>query len=66
MSLGPVIIREPGEEIPASDRLIYRAFIEEIDKGTSPLRAALRTAQRCGVSRRRVAELIRTVNKEVI
>lgn len=67
MSLGPVIIREPGEEIPASDRVIYRAFIREVTKppkGTSYPRAILRASRQCGVSRSRVLDIIRQVNKE--
>jgi hypothetical protein len=63
MSLGPVIIREPGDEIPASDRVVYQAFIASLD-GTTPERAILRASRRTGVPRRRVLEVIRSVNKE--
>jgi hypothetical protein len=68
MSLGPVIIREPGEEIPASDRVIYLAFIRSLDRPsrTTPERAILRAARLCGVSRRRVVECVRSINKEAL
>lgn len=68
MSLGPVVIREPGDEIPASDAVIYRAFINALDRPsrTSPERAMLRAAHRTGVSRRRVWEVVRTLNEEAL
>ena len=66
MSLGPVIIREPGDEVTASTRIVYRSFIEELDRGTSPERAILRTARRTGLPRKRVLAIIRDINKEAM
>jgi len=67
MSLGPAIIREPGDELPVAQRLIYRTFMQHLlENGTSTTRAVLRTAADCGVSRRRVLEVIRAVNDGVL
>lgn len=66
MSLGPWVIREPGDELPLSEQVVYRAFIEALDRPSraTPERAILRAAVRCGVSRRRVLEIVRKVNDE--
>jgi hypothetical protein len=68
MSLPPVIVRDPGvERTDPSERVIYNAYIESLDRPsrTSPERAILRAAGRCGVSRRRVLDVIRRANPEV-
>lgn len=67
MSLGPWVVREPGDELPISEAVVYRAFIESLDRPSraTPERAVLRAAARCGVSRRRVLEIIRKVNAEL-
>ena len=68
MSLGPVIIREPGaEDVTAAERLIYAAFIAEVTATppTSYTHAVLRARTKCGVSRRRVLDVIRKVNAEL-
>lgn len=68
MSLGPVIIREPGVEVEAAARVVYRAFIESLDRPsrTTPERAILRASRRTGVSRARVKQIIQTINREVL
>lgn len=67
MSLAPVILRDPGDEVDASARLVYRTYIDALEQPsrTTPERAILRAARRCGVSRRRVLEVIRSINQEV-
>lgn len=66
MSLGPWVIREPGEELPLSEQVVYRAFIECLDEGATPERAILRAARRCGVARPRALEIVRKVNAEML
>lgn len=63
MSLMPYIVREPRQdEVTAAERLIYRRFVSYVESGLGQTRAALRTAKDCGVSRGRVAEIVRKVN----
>lgn len=69
MSLGYAVIREPGDELPVAERVIYRCFIKHVTrppKQTSYPRAIMRTSRECGVSTQRVLEVIRSVNKEVL
>jgi hypothetical protein len=65
VSIPPVIFREPDEgDVSTSERVIYDAFIEALEQPsrTSPERAILRASGRCGVTRRRVLEVIRKIN----
>jgi hypothetical protein len=65
MSLMPVLIREPDPAaLTLSERMVYAVFIAEVEAPTSAVRAILRTQRRTGVSRRRVAEIIRKANPE--
>lgn len=66
MSLGPTLIREPGMEVDAASRVVYRAFIDALDRPsrTTPERAILRAAQRTGVPRSRVVAIVRELNPE--
>ena len=68
MSLPPVILRDIGDEIPASDCVIYEAYINALDRPSraTPERAVLRAAKRCGVSRTRVLEVVREINREAL
>ena len=64
MSLGPLIFTEPDEaDVTPAERCIYRAFIQLVPE-VGTLRAGLRVARNSGVSRRRVMEIVRKVNKE--
>jgi hypothetical protein len=60
----PAIYRNIGDEVPASERLIYRTFIDRLES-SSLTPAVLATAKACGVSRRRVLAIIRAHNQEV-
>jgi len=65
MSLGAWIVREPGDELPVAERLIYKTFVQHLEdpaRPTSTPRAVLRTARSCGVSRQRVLDIIRKAN----
>ncbi len=64
MSLGVFIRREPGDEVQASEAVIYRVFLESLDRPsrTSVEHAILRASRRTGVPRRRVLEIVRKVN----
>ena len=68
MSLPPIIYRDIGDEVPDSKRVIYDAYINALShpSRTSPERAILRAAERCGVSRQRVLEVVRQVNIEAL
>jgi hypothetical protein len=68
VSLPPVIYRDIGEEVPASDRIIYEAFIDALERPsrTTPERAVLRARQRCGVNRQLVLDVIRSINVEAL
>jgi hypothetical protein len=60
VSLPPIIFRDIGDEVPASDKIIYRAFVRHLtDNGTSAPRAILRAAADCGVPRSRVIAVVR-------
>jgi hypothetical protein len=65
MSLVYAAIREPGDELPISERVIYKSFVKHLEEPTSPPRAILRAARDCGVSRQRVLDIVRLVNQEV-
>lgn len=65
MSLLPVLIREPDPEaLTHSERMVYAAFIEEVERPTSVFRAALRVSRRMGIKRSRVLEVVRKANPE--
>jgi hypothetical protein len=65
MSLYPAIIRDPGDgELTPAEKRIYGCLIDNLDSGTSALRAVLRCARSCGVSRVRVMQVARKVNPE--
>lgn len=68
VSLGSTIIREPGDEIDASVAVVYRAFIESLDRPsrTTPERAILRAARRTGVPRERVLQIVRSLNDQEV
>ena len=67
MTIPPVVYREPERgAIPTSEFLIYRCFIEHLHSRTTPERAVLRAARDCGVSRRRVLEVVRSINADVL
>jgi hypothetical protein len=69
VSLPPVIYRDIGEGVQASERLIYRVFIDRLmaerDHPIPITMSILRTAEACGVSRRRVLAIVRQHNQEV-
>lgn len=64
MSLGPFIYRDIGEEVPASDRIIYAAFIRHLESGRTPrlFTSVKRAARDCGVPSMRVLEVVRKYN----
>lgn len=66
MSLGATVIREPGDEVDASVSVVYRAFIDSLDRPsrTTPERAILRASRRTGVPRERVLQIIRSLNAD--
>ena len=59
MSLPPVIYRDIGEEVPASDRIIYAAFIRHLDAGRPTLRAAIDAGKDTGVKPQRVWAIVK-------
>lgn len=67
MSLGPYIKREPGDEVQASEKIIYRVFLDCLSNPsrTSIEHAIVRAAHRLGVPRRRVLDIVRKVNNDV-
>ena len=63
MSLPPVLYRDIGEEVDASDRLIYRSFMRHLGwhggVRITSTRAILRASRDCGVPVSRVLEVLR-------
>ena len=64
MSLMPYVIREPDRrDVTTAEYVIYASFIAHLEQDrTSPIRAVLRAASDCGVSRKRVKDIIDKLN----
>ena len=66
MSLGAYIKREPGAELPLSEQVAYRAFVNALlQRRTTPERAILAAAGRCGLPRSRVLAIVRKANEGI-